>query len=244
MDLVFHLQDFDGPLDLLLHLIGSAKISIRDIFVSQVTDRYLQIIGDAGQVNMDEASEFIQMAATLLLIKSRALLPVPPAPPEEETPEELLIRQLEEYARFKEVAQEMQQLERAASRAFSKLPDEFLLPPPEITLEGVTLAQLIEAFAAVSARIPQEAEEEPEPGGMVVRERYTVLACMASILKMTRKNTLAFSSLLSEHPTREEVVTVFLALLELLKKHKMEVSQQGNEIILSRPGRKAAAHAL
>lgn len=244
MDLVFHLQDFDGPLDLLLHLIGSAKISIRDIFVSQVTDRYLQIIGDAGQVNMDEASEFIQMAATLLLIKSRALLPVPPAPPEEETPEALLIRQLEEYARFKELAQEMQQLERAASRAFSKLPDEFLLPPPEITMEGITLAQLIEAFAAVSARIPQEVEEEPEPGGMVVRERYTVLACMASILKMTRKNTLAFSSLLSEHPTREEVVTVFLALLELLKKHKMEVSQQGNEIILSRPGRKAAAHAV
>lgn len=244
MGLVFHLKEFDGPLDLLLHLIGSAKISIQDIFVSRVTDQYIQIVQQSDNLDMDEASEFIQMAATLLLIKSRTLLPAPPQPQEEETPEEQLIRQLEEYARFKQITLEMQRFEQAASRLFTKLPDEFLLPPPEIQLEGLTLSGLIEAFASVFARIPAEKEEQMEAAGLIVLEQYSVSSCMTAILRKTRKGSLIFSALLSENPTREEVVTVFLALLELLKQGKMEVNQQGSEIVLRRAGRKAVSHAI
>ena len=87
----FKLKDFDGPLDLLLTLIGKAQIDIRDIFVSEITDQYLEIIRNAPDLNMDESSDFLVMAATLLEIKSRAMLPKP-APSEEEDPETELRR--------------------------------------------------------------------------------------------------------------------------------------------------------
>ena len=82
----FKLKDFDGPLDLLLTLIGKAKIDIRDIFVSEITDQYLEIVRKAPDIDMDESSDFLVIAATLLEIKSRAMLPKP-APPEEEDPD-------------------------------------------------------------------------------------------------------------------------------------------------------------
>ncbi|HQO54817.1 MAG TPA: segregation/condensation protein A, partial [Clostridia bacterium] len=93
MAIVFELKKFSGPLELLLHLIGSAKIDIKDVFVSQVTDQYIRIVQDADMIDMDEASEFIQMAATLLLIKSRSILPRVPADTDEgdDDPEQTLI---------------------------------------------------------------------------------------------------------------------------------------------------------
>ena len=95
INLEFKLKDFDGPLDLLLTLIGKAQIDIRDIFISEITDQYLEIIHQAKDLNMDEASDFLVMAATLLEIKSRSMLPKPPPPEEgEEDPEEALIRRL------------------------------------------------------------------------------------------------------------------------------------------------------
>ena len=106
INLEFKLKDFDGPLDLLLTLIGKAQIDIRDIFISEITDQYLEIVHKAKDLNMDEASDFLVMAATLLEIKSRSMLPKPPPPEEgEEDPEEALIRRLEEYKRFKETAE-------------------------------------------------------------------------------------------------------------------------------------------
>ena len=88
---VFKLKDFDGPLDLLLTLIGKAQIDIRDIFVSAITDQYLEIIRNAPDLDMDEASDFLLMAATLLEIKSRAMLPKPPNPEDDSDPETELI---------------------------------------------------------------------------------------------------------------------------------------------------------
>lgn len=87
MDRTFQLKDFDGPLDLLLTLVGKAQIDIRDIFVSEITDQYLEIVSQASDLDMDEASDFLVMAATLLEIKSRAMLPRPPEPEGEEDPE-------------------------------------------------------------------------------------------------------------------------------------------------------------
>ena len=121
----FRLKDFDGPLDLLLHLVGKAQIDIKDIFVSQITDQYISIVRTAQDLDMDDASEFLVMAATLLEIKSRSMLPKPPRTEEEEDPQEVLIRRLEEYKRFKETAIAMQGFENAAKAMFSKLPDEF-----------------------------------------------------------------------------------------------------------------------
>ena len=90
-----HLKEFDGPLDLLLHLIEQAKVDIKDIFVSEITNRYLSLMEELDELDMDTASEFLTMAATLVYIKSRSLLPKPPKEAEEEEdPEEALVRRL------------------------------------------------------------------------------------------------------------------------------------------------------
>ena len=146
MDLSFRLKDYDGPLDLLLTLIGKAKIDIREIFVSEITDQYLEIVRNAPDLNMDEASDFLVMAATLLEIKSRSLLPRPPKTEDETDPETELIRRLEAYKRFRETAENMRNFEEAARRIYTKLPEEYPLPPPEIELKGLTLEEARQKF--------------------------------------------------------------------------------------------------
>ena len=226
MALTLHLSQFDGPLDMLLFLIGKAKINIRDIFVSQVTDQYIQSVQNAPDLDMDDASAFISMAATLLEIKSRALLPKPPAP-EEEDPEQALIRQLEEYQRFKQIAQDMQGFEKAAAQMYEKLPEEYPLPPPTLELTGLTLEGLLAAFARVMARVPEEDEEVVHIARRIVRDEYTVPRCSAHILKRLKKGPVKFDELFSPNPSRDEVVTLFLALLELLRLGRVSAEQDG-----------------
>ena len=138
MPYIVSLKQFDGPLDLLLTLISSAKLDIQDIFVSEITEQYLESMKLVDELDMDSASEFLQMAATLLEIKSRAMLPKPPKPEEEGalSPEEELIRQLTEYKQFKEISARMHQLEEEARALLTKLPEEYPLPPPNIKSRG------------------------------------------------------------------------------------------------------------
>ena len=226
----FKIKDFDGPLDLLLALIGKAQIDIRDIFVSEITDQYLDIVRKEDGLDMDEASDFLVMAATLLEIKSRAMLPKPPPTEEgEEDPEEALIRRLEEYKRFRETAEEMKGFEEAARRLFTKLPEEYPLPPQEVELTGLTMEGLTAALMRVLARKPA-AEPSPESNHYaprnIRRDSHTVQECMLGLMTVIRKNRrMRFEDAFSEAPTREEVVTYFLALLELLKLGQIHMRQ-------------------
>ena len=224
--LTLHLSQFEGPLDMLLFLIGKAKINIREIFVSEVTDQYIQSVKSAPDLDMDDASAFISMAATLLEIKSRSLLPKPKTE-EEEDPEAALIRQLEEYQRFKQIAQDMQGFEKAAAQMYEKLPEEYPLPPPTLELKGLTMDGLLAAFARVMARIPEEEEEPVRIARRIVRDEYTVPRCSAHILRRLKKGPVRFEDLFSPHPSRDEVVTLFLALLELLRLGRAGVVQDG-----------------
>ncbi|MBQ4074455.1 MAG: segregation/condensation protein A [Clostridia bacterium] len=226
MALTLHLSQFDGPLDMLIFLIGKAKINIRDIFVSQVTDQYIQSVQNAPDLDMDDASAFIAMAATLLEIKSRSLLPRQEEA-EEEDPEQALIRQLEEYQRFKQIAQDMQGFEKAAALMYQKLPEEYPLPPPTLELTGLTLDGLLSAFARVMARIQTDEEEPIQVARRIVRDEYTVPRCTAHILKKLKKGPVRFDDLFSPQPSRDEVVTLFLALLELLRLGRAAVIQDG-----------------
>ena len=224
--LTLHLSQFEGPLDMLLFLIGKAKINIREIFVSEVTDQYIQSVKSAPDLDMDDASAFISMAATLLEIKSCSLLPKPKTE-EEEDPEAALIRQLEEYQRFKQIAQDMQGFEKAAAQMYEKLPEEYPLPPPTLELKGLTMDGLLAAFARVMARIPEEEEEPVRIARRIVRDEYTVPRCSAHILRRLKKGPVRFEDLFSPHPSRDEVVTLFLALLELLRLGRAGVVQDG-----------------
>ncbi|MDD2648426.1 MAG: segregation/condensation protein A [Eubacteriales bacterium] len=221
------LKQFDGPLDFLLHLISKAKIDIKDIFISEITDQYLASMDNIGELDMDSASEFLTMAATLLEIKSRALLPKPPKDEgEDDDPEQALIRRLEEYKRFKETAGNMAEFEKAAKAMYEKLPEEYPLPPQEFELVGLTLEGLIQAFLRATNRRPPE--EVPVLAAMtreLRRDSFTVQECMLHILRRLQRSDIPFSSLLSSEPSREEVVTMFLALLELLRLGKAHVRQ-------------------
>lgn len=218
MEITFRLKDFDGPLDLLLQLISKEQIAIRDIFISQVTDQYIEIVRNAPDLDMDDATEFLVMAATLMEIKSRALLPRPPRYEEdEEDPETKLMRQLEEYKRFRETAAAMRDFEDAAKGLFTKLPEEYPLPPQETELVGLTLSGLTEAMLRIWQRRP-ETEEEGERNIYaprdIHRDEHTVQECMLTILHgLRRAGSMRFEEAFSLAPTREEVVTCFLAVL-------------------------------
>ena len=242
MAMTFQLKDFDGPLDLLLFLISKEKIDIKDIFISQITDQYIESVRNAVDLDMDDATDFLVMAATLLEIKSRAMLPRPPKIEEGEDPEQALIRQLEEYKRFRETADAMKQFERAAAEVFTKLPEEYPLPPQETELVGLTLQGLTEAFLRIWSRLPEpETQEENRYAPRDIRrDEHTVQECMLTLMKgIRRSGRMRFEEAFSAAPTREEVVTLFLALLELLKLGETHIEQEGvyGDILLL-PGRK------
>lgn len=235
----FQVKNFDGPLELLLTLIHNAQIEIKDIFVSSITDQYIAYVHSEAFLDMEDATEFLVMAATLLEIKSRSMLPKPPPLEEgEEDPEEALIRRLEEYKAFKETAGAMKEFEHAAGHIFAKLPDEFPLPPQETELVGLNLDSLMAALAAVLARKPAQ-ETKPEVNHYklrdIHRDEHNVQECMLDILKAVKKTKrLRFEEVFSSAPTKEEVVTYFMALLELLRLGEMHVEQNqtGGEIFL------------
>ena len=237
MPYIVSLKQFDGPLDLLLTLITSAKLDIQDIFVSEITEQYLESMKLVDELDMDSASEFLQMAATLLEIKSRAMLPKPPKPEEEGalSPEEELIRQLTEYKQFKEISARMHQLEEEARALLTKLPEEYPLPPPNIEITGLTLEKLAKAFRRVLDRAEAAEKSENMASREIRRDSFTVAGCMAFISRRLRGGSFRFTELFQEDYTKEEVVTMFLAVLELTRLSRLKVEHSGayGEIFLS-----------
>lgn len=234
-----HLKQFDGPLDLLLHLVGKAKIDLADIFVSEITEQYVQIVSEAPDFDMEEASEFIAMAALLVEIKSRRLLPKPPRTEGGEDPEQALIARLSAYKQLKESAQQMAAFEKSALRLFGKLPEEYPLPPPTLELDGLTLEALWEALLRVQGRRPAGPREVDFRLRDIRRDSHTVEGCMEAIESRLVLGSVSFDELFSDDPCREEVVTLFIALLELLKLGKAHVRQSATfERIMLVPGRR------
>lgn len=240
MAYVVSLKQFEGPLDLLLHLISKAKVDIKDIFVSEITEQYLASMKNVDELDMDVASEFLTMAATLLEIKSRALLPRPPKPEEEgeESPEQALIRRLEEYKLYKESAGRMKEFERAAMQAFSKLPEEYPLPPQPVELTGLSLSGLVRALERILARQTQE----DDPGRVIrsiTRDQFTIEQCVFNLTARLKKGPVLFTDMLSAQVTRNEIVSYFMAMLELLKLGRLHAQQEhAYDDILILPGRR------
>ena len=185
MAYIVSLKQFDGPLDLLLTLISNAKVDIQDIFVSEITEQYLETMKLVDELDMDSASEFLQMAATLLEIKSRSMLPKPPKPESEDelSPEEALIKQLTEYRQFKEASERMHALEEEARALMTKMPEEYPLPPPNVEITGLTLDKLVRAFRRVLERAEASERAENMAGREIRRDQFTVSGCMSRIAR-------------------------------------------------------------
>lgn len=215
------LETFEGPLALLMHLIDKNQIDIYDIPIAVVTEQYLAYIRAMEEFNIDVASEFLVMAATLLQIKSRMLLPKPPAAeqPEDETdPRQELVQRLLEYRRFKQAAGMLEEMLREREKFVARPPGFFAT---KIVLpDGLKLDDLIEAFAAVW-------ESAVDEFAFIAREEISVQDKMQDILLLLRKQggRLEFAQTLIRSGSRTEMVTAFLALLELIRLKRITIRQ-------------------
>ena len=212
---------FEGPLDLLLYLIERQELDITAVSLVQVTDQYLSHLRSGEQIDAAALAEFIAIGARLLFLKSRALLPQPPADeePEEELSEDL-VRRLREYRRFKEAAGALRDLEERGLRAYPRLAPATDLPLPT-GLDGVTLDLLLRIFQEVLGR-----EEEEEPEGVLEREEVTVAQKVAELsASLGRKRRLSFRAFISACRSRIEVVVAFMAVLELIKALQLSAEQ-------------------
>lgn len=226
-----HLKQFDGPMDFLIHLIRQAQIDIRDIFVSEITDKYLEAMSAVDELDMDAASDFLDMAATLLYIKSRSLLPVVNqsiTENEEETPEQQLIRHLEEYERIKSASAEMETMYETASHSFTKLPDEMPASLPDIDLESVGSNELYSAFLDVLQKAKDKKGIPSERISSVLADRFTIRSCMTGIrsrLNACGAKGIRFYDLFSADAPRMEIIVTFMALLEMLAHGEVSLRQ-------------------
>ena len=221
-----HLKEFDGPLDLLLHLIEDAKVDIKDIFISEITDQYLALMEELDELDMDTASEFLTMAATLVYIKSRSLLPRPPKTEEdEEDPEIVLMRQLRDYKLFKEAGAELTLLREKARMMFIKPPEEFILPPREYSISDATAEELFAAFADILKRTNVIGEDSI--ARTVNADAYTVRKQLSFIrAKLAGNKTVKFEELFEEQSTKMEKIVTFMALLEMIARQEIILRQK------------------
>jgi len=220
------LEVFEGPLDLLLYLIKQDEIDIYDISLERITSQYLEYLQAFKELNIELAGEFIVMAANLIYLKSRSLLPLDQQPPEEDAEEEDprwgLIRQLIEYKKFKEAATELHVRELQQERMFSResAPSSALQEP--LRLGEVGIFQLINAFQTVIKRI--EARQEVQE---IFGERFSVSEKIDMILRrVATGDPLRFSDLFGAAVSRVEVVVTFLALLELIRLKQVRAFQK------------------
>ena len=219
------LEVFEGPLDLLLYLIKQDEIDIYDISIERITRQYLEYLQAFKELNIEIAGEFIVMAANLIYLKSRSLLPVDQQPPEEDAQEDDprwdLIRQLIEYKKFKEAAAELHQRALEQERIFAREGGPSHLQDP-LRLGEVGIFQLINAFQTVIKRV--EAREDVQE---IFGERFSVSEKIDAILQRVAVGApIRFSDLFGAVVSRLEVVVTFLALLELIRLRQVRAVQK------------------
>ena len=212
------LKDFEGPLDLLLHLVSKYEVDIYDVPIVEVIEQYLAYLATLQAMKLEVAGEYMLMASQLMLIKSRKLLPtVVEAEPEADDPELELLSQLEEYARFKAASQELAKQHEVRAQYFSK-------PKVELVYEDVTLNQdktIQDIFLA------EKQEEIRRNHTTIARDDYKIEDMMLIIEEaFGSKNELHLDELFTDAKDMNQVITLFLATLELIKVHRISVQQE------------------
>lgn len=210
------IENFEGPLDLLLHLIKKNEINIYDIPVAMIAQQYLEYLEAMEELNLNVAGDFLVMAATLLQIKSKMLLPVDETADDDEDgpdPREELVRRLLEYKAFKEAARQLDDREKIWREIFwreqAPLVEEV---EEELPLENVSLFDLVDALKEVLERNPSSRLIEIVPDNLTVRERMNLI-----LETLEGKDSVSFAALFEGSSHRMVVVVTFLALLELMK---------------------------
>lgn len=218
-----HLTDFDGPIDLLLQLVREHKLDIKTVRLGDMTAQYLAYLTELPALDLEVASEFIEVGAILIEIKSKQILPRPEAEKPELIDEEEQLRQrLAEYALFKDVTEELKTMDNV---------DRFYRAPAvakvstEWKLDGVTFEDLTDAFSAMLARVDKKAAKIDK--ATIKLDRFTVADKIKDVVgRLRQSSSLKFSQLFDADITRSEVINTFLAVLELLKRQLVACRQE------------------
>lgn len=218
------LEVFEGPLDLLLYLIKKDELDINNIPMESVTRQYIQYLELMKMLDLNIAGEFLVMAATLMMIKSRMLLPVedrPEVEEEEEDPRWDLVRQLVEYKKFKDAALHLEELEMRREDIFNRDGGEAVLGrEPDVALRDVGLFDLIHAFNEALKKVPNEGLRE------IFAERYTVADKLETLgIRLRTEQRFSLSRMFEGMKSRNEIACTFLALLELIRLHQARAVQ-------------------
>lgn len=234
MDLEFKLEAFEGPLDLLLHLIEKNKVDIYDIPIVEITDQYLEYVANMPKDDLDLASEFLVMAATLIDIKSRMLLPKEiDENGDEIDPRAELVEKLVEYKKYKYAASELRDMQIYAGKAMYKqptVPEEVQKYEPPVDLDklldGVSLTMLNEIFQLVLKRQVDKIDPVRSKFGKIEMEEVSLPDKIDYVVKTVKsKKKCSFRQLLEEQSSKMEVIVSFLAILELIRVGRIEVKQ-------------------
>ncbi len=229
----FRLPEFEGPLDLLLQLIEHRELDITRVSLAAVTDQFLEVISRPGNIELSQLADYLIIAAKLILIKSRMLLPQPETTPaEEEDVGDDLVRQLREYKMFKQVAALLRERERQGLRAYPRLAPPPRPKPTTFRLEGVSpddLAHALMRALQIRPSLPQ--------GTLTVPLSVSIDQEIHRILDLTTAQpSVTFTRLLERAQTRVEIIVTFLAILELIKRQQIRAQQDAlfGEIVLAR----------
>ena len=229
------LENFEGPLDLLCHLIDKNKMDIYDINLSEITDQYIEYINNMEEMNLEVTSEFLVMASTLLYIKSKNLLPNQVEDEKELTEEELLQRIIE-YKKYKEITNKLKEMYKNSCFRVFKLPEEIELPKQKLDKEykkEIISEMYSEIIEKNANRLNQNAKNIEK---IAITETYTVTDKLKVMFKaLLHKNKFIFNNLFSNKKcSKPEIVTAFTGLLELSRGSKVLTSQEelfGNIVV-------------
>ena len=224
MSVLYKLESFEGPLDLLLHLIDKSEIDIHEVSISEITDQYMDYLHAMKELELEVTSEFLVMAATLLAIKSKQLLPKPPVfeddyddwQDDELDPRDELIQKLIEYRKFKQIAEQLREKELERSLVYSREPEDmtpFMHEEKVNPVEGLHVSDLVAAFQKALRRAARR-----NIVSTIQRDEISVKDRINDIVDVLKRfETVRFSKLIRENMDRHEVVVTFLAILELMK---------------------------
>lgn len=234
MNLEFRLQVFEGPLDLLLHLIDKNKVNIYDIPIVEITEQYMEYVKQMDKQDLNLVSEFLVMAATLLDIKAKMLLPKDPEIlDEEEDPRAELVEKLLEYKRYKYMSYELKDRQIDAEKSMYKkptVPDEVKKYEPPVDLEklldGITLKKLNDIFAEVIKRQADKIDPIRSKFGKIEKEEVNIEEKIVQVMDYISENRhCSFKKMLSGQHSKMQIIVTFLAILELMKTGKINIVQ-------------------
>ncbi len=222
------IDNFEGPLDLLCHLIDKNKMDIYDIQISEITDQYIEYLNRMEELNLEIASEFLVMASTLLYLKSKNLIPRQGEDEEEELTEEELIKQIIEYKKYKEISKKIKENYLIYSKRFYKKEERIPLPKQQLEEnyeEGIISKVYAKFLDRNSNKINKNAKNIEK---IAITDTYTVASKVKEIYKaLIKKKKFVFNQLFSlKKRNKQEVVTAFTGLLELSRRNKVKTTQE------------------